>query len=273
MRARFWGVRGTIPVSTEVGSAVGGHTSCVQVDVGGIPLFLDAGSGLRLAGKELLATGGKHARIFLSHTHWDHLLGFPFFPQLFDGGAKVDIYAGHESAREPGIRALLAGLLSPAYFPVGVDTFPAAMTYHDLAPFARFSLEDGVQVTTAPLRHPGGATGYRIEHHGKSIAYVTDTEHEEGKLSDTIVQLIQGVDLFIYDATFTNSEYPRYRGWGHSTWEEGLALAKAAGVKRYAIFHHEPDRNDDDLRAIEVRAKAQFDGAFLAVESANWITL
>jgi phosphoribosyl 1,2-cyclic phosphodiesterase len=271
MRARFWGVRGTIPVSTEVGSAVGGHTSCVEVDVGGVPVFLDAGSGLRLAGKELLARGGKHARIFLSHTHWDHLLGFPFFPQLFDGGAKVDIYAGHESARGPGIRALLAGLLSPAYFPVGVDTFPAATTYHDLAPFAEFTLEEGARVKTAPLLHPGGATGYRIEHGGKSMAYVTDTEHEVGKHSEAILALIKGVDLFIYDATFTSTEYPRFKGWGHSTWEEGAALAELAGVKRYAIFHHEPDRSDVDLRAIEVEAKKRFAGSFLATESADWL--
>jgi phosphoribosyl 1,2-cyclic phosphodiesterase len=140
------------------------------------------------------------------------------------------------------------------------------LRFEDFKAGDQFKLYPDVNIRTAPLRHPNGATGYRIEHDGKSVCYITDTEHVPGEPDQNILDLIEGSDLVIYDSTYTEEEFVTKVGWGHSTWNEGLALCQAANVKRFAIFHHEPDHDDDFVDGIEAEAQATWEHSFAARE-------
>ena len=141
------------------------------------------------------------------------------------------------------------------------------MDFEDFRAGDTFTPFPGTIIRTAPLNHPNGATGYRIEHAGKSVCYVTDTEHVVGKLDQTIIGLIEGADLVIYDSTYTDKEFPNMVGWGHSTWEEGVRLCRAANAKTLAIFHHDPDHEDEFMGRVEVEARKMWDGAIVAREN------
>ena len=265
MYVRFWGVRGSIPVSGPGYVHYGGNTSCVEVRCGETVLVLDAGSGLRELGAALVEEGCTEVDLLLSHTHVDHVLGLPFFPFAFQGGNTLRLWSGHQPAggtTEGGIRHLMSAPL----FPVTPGIFSADVAFLDFRAGETLNPKPGIAIRTAPLRHPGGATGYRIDYEGKSICYVTDTEHEPGRQDENVVGLIEGADIVIYDAMFTDDELPRHRGWGHSTWEEGARLCRTAGVKTYAIFHHAPERDDEALRGIEAAARRMFAGSVVARE-------
>ena len=232
---RFWGVRGSIPVASAESRRGGGNTACVEVRCGGRIVILDAGSGIREAGLALREERAKDVDIFLTHAHWDHIIGLPFYKPLFSTGMATTVWSGH-----------LAGIMT---------TFKAG---------EEIQLGDEVLVKTGPLNHPGGAIGYRVEHGGRAIAYITDTEHEPGELDPNVLALIAGAELMIYDCTYTEEEFADYRGYGHSTWQQGVRLCRAANTKRLAIFHHHPGRSDDLLDAMEGAARAEFPGAFAA---------
>ena len=151
-------------------------------------------------------------------------------------------------------------------FPVPIDILQAKMQYHDFDAGENVKLSDEIHLDTCLLNHPKGATGYRVNFKGKSVCYVTDTEHKKDGLDESILKLVENTDLFIYDSTYTEEEYPNFEGWGHSTWQEGVRLSKEAGVKNYAIFHHDPSHDDDFMDNVERDAKKTFANAFVAKE-------
>jgi phosphoribosyl 1,2-cyclic phosphodiesterase len=262
---RFWGVRGSIACPSPAYMVFGGNTSCVEVRAGERIVILDAGTGIRPLGKLLKRENTEEADILFSHTHWDHVNGFPFFTPAFDPEHAFRVFAGH-LAEQGGIREALAGHMHEPMFPVPLDVMRADLVFEDFTAGDSFAIEPGIQIRTTPLNHPNGATAYRIEHAGKALCYVTDTEHVLGKPDERILGLIQGADLVIYDGTYTDEEFPSKLGWGHSTWQEGLRLCQQAGAKKLAIFHHEPDHEDRLMEAIEREAAAAWDGAVVARE-------
>jgi len=265
-KVKFWGVRGSIATPSARHIGVGGNTSCVEVSCGGERIILDSGTGIRSLGAWMMKRDVQQAHLLLSHTHWDHINGFPFFEPAFVKTNTFQIMAGH-AIDDGGIKKVLSGQMAQPFFPVPLEAMKARLEFSDFRAGDRFSLVDGIFVRTAPLNHPNGATGYRIECKGKAVCYITDTEHAPGLPDQNILGLIEGADLVIYDSTYTDKEFKTKVGWGHSTWQEGVRLCQAANVKMLAIFHHEPDHEDDFLDSLEVEARALWPGAVLAREN------
>jgi phosphoribosyl 1,2-cyclic phosphodiesterase len=265
LTVRFWGVRGSIACPSPAYVGFGGNTSCVEVRVAGRILILDAGTGVRPLGKLLHREGVKEADILFSHTHWDHVNGFPFFTPAFDSDHAFHVFAGH-LGEAGGIREAIAGHMHEPMFPVPLDVMKARLTFTDFRAGETLDLGPGVRARTAPLNHPNGATAYRIEHAGRSVCYVTDTEHVPGRPDENVLGLIAGADVVIYDSTYTDAELPAKVGWGHSTWQEGVRLVRRAGAKRLVVFHHDPDHDDDDMAAIEHELTNESDDGIVARE-------
>lgn len=263
---QFRGVRGTIACPSPKHMGFGGNTSCLVVEAGGKVLILDAGTGIRQLGKDILDRGIREATLVLTHTHWDHMNGFPFFEPAFREDFRLRVLAGHLTGTPGGVRAVLAGQMAQPMFPVPLEAMRADLSFQDFEAGEAFDAGDGLRVRTAPLNHPNGATGYRIEYGGRAVCYVTDTEHRPGRPDENILGLIADADLVAYDSTYTEEEYLSHVGWGHSTWAEGVRLCARAGVKRYAIFHHDPSHEDDAMELIEKDAARVFEGAFAARE-------
>lgn len=264
MQLRFWGVRGSIACPSPEHVRYGGNTSCLEITAGGHTIILDAGTGIRSLGGDLMKRGVRSASLLLTHTHWDHINGFPFFGPAFVPGHEFRIMAGH--LESSSVREVLAGQMTQPTFPIPLETMKSRMDFEDFRAGDAFDLVPSVRVRTAALNHPNGATGYRIEHGGKSICYVTDTEHVPGKPDQNILALIAGADLVVYDSTYTDDEFPAKVGWGHSTWQEAVRLSQAAGVKQLAIFHHDPDHTDDVMDRIAGEVQAAHAAAFVARE-------
>jgi phosphoribosyl 1,2-cyclic phosphodiesterase len=262
---RFWGVRGSIACCSPDHVRYGGNTSCVEVGAGDHRFVLDAGTGIRALSKMFVEDDVRVINLLLSHTHLDHIIGFPFFRPAYDSKRRLSIRAGH-LRDNGGVEKVLSQQMTDPVFPVPLDAMKAIVEFQDFAAGDSFTLYPDVRIRTAPLNHPNGCTGYRIEHAGKAACYVTDTEHMPGQLDQNILGLIEGADLVIYDSTYTEDEYPGHVGWGHSTWNEGVRLCRAAGAKRLAIFHHEPDHVDAFMDALERQAQAAWDGCFVARE-------
>ena len=264
---KFWGVRGTIPCSGAETLRYGGHTSCIELRCGEDSLIFDAGTGLRELGKTILAAGKPvRSHIFFTHTHIDHVAGLPFFKPAYDARNRFELWNGHLRRQGRRLGEVLGDLMQPPFFPVPIDILHACFAFHDFDAGETLRPLDGVVIRTAQLNHPGGATGYRVEFDGRALCYVTDTEHREGERDAGIVELIADSDLVIYDATYTDAEYPRFRGWGHSTWEEGVRLCEAAGAKRLVVFHHDPEHDDAELDRIGQALESRRPGSFVARE-------
>ena len=262
---KFWGVRGSIACCSVGHVAYGGNTSCIEVKAGDHRFVLDAGTGIRMLGKELVENDVRAIHLLLSHTHWDHINGFPFFRPAYDPKRRLSVLAGNLKSYG-GVESVLARQMQEPVFPVPLDAMKAIVEWQDFDAGDAFALYPDVRVRTAPLNHPNGATGYRIEHAGRAACYVTDTEHVPGRPDENVLRLIEGADLLIYDSTYTEEEFPAHVGWGHSTWNEGVRLCRMAGVKRLAIFHHEADHDDTFMDAIGAEAATAWSGAFVARE-------
>jgi phosphoribosyl 1,2-cyclic phosphodiesterase len=250
MQVRFWGVRGSIACPGPNTVRYGGNTSCVELRCGEDLLIFDAGTGLRGLGGALFAEKKPvNAEILCSHTHFDHICGIAFFAPCFNPANSLRFWAGHLPL---GMRIhdVISTSLSEPFLPNLVDVISAHLEFEDFEAGASFSPREGITVRTAPLNHPGGATGYRVEWEGRSVAYITDTEHRPDELDANVLRLIEGVDVMIYDATYTDAEYVVHAGWGHSTWQEAAKLAAQASVKKLVLYHHDPTHSDDTLDAI-----------------------
>jgi len=256
MDVTFWGVRGSFPCASPRHMAYGGNTSCVSIEVGGQTVILDAGTGMFMLGKYLAKRGVAEATLLMSHTHTDHIVGFPFFaPAWMRARFDLTVMAGHV-ADTGGIRSVFDMAQKDPLFPVTVDAMGGASKFVDFRAGDSFELPPNVYVRTCRLNHPNEATGYRIEAEGRSVCYITDTEHYPGRLDEEVLELVRGADLMIYDSTYSDSDYPAKAGWGHSTWQEGVKLARAAGVKQFCAFHHDPDSTDDLMAKVEYDVRA-----------------
>jgi phosphoribosyl 1,2-cyclic phosphodiesterase len=264
---RFWGVRGSIACPGPETARYGGNTSCVEVRCGERLLIFDAGTGLRALGHALAKTGRPAVLdLLFSHTHFDHVVGLPFFAPCYDKQSQMRFWAGHLK-RGSGIESVLGKSMAPPLFPIPLDIFAAQIDFIDFAAGGSPLVpHPGISLRTAPLNHPNGATGYRVEYRGKSVAYITDTEHFAGRRDPNVMRLIQNVDIMIYDSTYTDDEYLSHRSWGHSTWQEGVRLANAAQAGKLVIFHHDPDHDDDFMDKIAAEAEAVRPGTVVARE-------
>lgn len=276
MRIKLWGVRGSIPCPGENTVVYGGNTACIELRVGEEErlFIIDAGSGIRSLGNYLmqhdLPKGPIDTSIFISHTHWDHIMGFPFFVPNFIPSTKLKIY-GPVTYEEEGLDAIIGGQLSYRYFPVKHSELSADISYHPLKE-ASMDLGDGLWVTTKYLNHPILCLGYRFEYRGKVFCTAYDTEPfrnvfptdpdepgydpiaaEEGERAakeenEKLLRFYQGADLLIHDTQYTHQEYLESKlGWGHSTYEFAINSAHKAGVKHLLLFHHDPLRTDEQL--------------------------
>jgi len=265
-RVRFWGVRGSIAAPGPATVRYGGNTSCIELRCGSRLIVLDAGTGLRALGGQLAAEAPLDADLFLTHTHFDHVCGLPFFKPFFQPQNRFRLWAGHLGGTYTLQQVMREFMMAPL-FPVPPEIFKAAVEYRDFHAGETLAPAPGITVRSAPLNHPNGATGFRIEYAGKAVCYITDTEHVPGSPDRSVRSLIEGADAVIYDSMYTDDEYARlYVGWGHSTWQEAVRLCKPAGVKKLIAFHHDPEHDDDKLDAIGREIAAAMPGAFLAKE-------
>jgi phosphoribosyl 1,2-cyclic phosphodiesterase len=262
---RFWGVRGSIACPGAQFARYGGNTSCLEIRCGPHLLILDGGTGLRQLGELLRQEAPVDADLFFTHSHLDHIAGIPFFSALFVPSNRFRMWAGH-LIPERTLRDVICTMMAPPLFPVPIEIFTAETSYHDFRAGDNLTPRPKVTIRTAALNHPNRATGYRIEFAGRSICYITDTEHKPERPDRNIIDLVRGTDLFIYDSTYTDDEFPRFVTWGHSTWQEGIRLADAAGVKTLVIFHHDPSHDDAFMDEVAASAERRRPGTLVARE-------
>lgn len=260
----FWGTRGSIPTPGAGTTRYGGNTPCVSLSGGGPLLILDAGSGLRCLGHELMQSPSPkalRANLLLSHTHWDHIQGLPFFKPLSVRGNSVCVFGAAQDG--VALEEILGRQMDPMVFPVPLKALAASIRVQDIAD-GHFEL-DGFRVDAFRLRHPGTTLGYRVAplDGGRELAYLTDNELGSGghyDLPDTwregLIERLRGVDTLIHDAMYAESMIEARAGWGHSTPAQAIELAAASGCRRLVLFHHEPEHDDGDIDAMLETARA-----------------
>jgi phosphoribosyl 1,2-cyclic phosphodiesterase len=273
MQITFWGVRGSYPVPGAATVRYGGQTSCVEVrSATGETLIVDAGTGMRALGNKLLqeATQAQHYHVLLSHVHWDHIQGLPFFSPVYIAGTRVSIYALLTAADE--LHQVIGGITRHEFFPMSLEAVPAQFEFHQVEPGVDFDI-GSFHVMPIALNHPFGSVGYRVDADGSSWAYVADTApfdrvlHKQhflagpealseddrialGAMRDALIQRLEGVDTVVYDTHFTEDEYRRFPHYGHSTPDQALEICAAARVRRLVLYHHAPSHGDDQMDRI-----------------------
>ncbi|MDH3974065.1 MAG: MBL fold metallo-hydrolase [Deltaproteobacteria bacterium] len=256
MLIRCWGARGSIPVSGREYIRYGGNTTCLEIrsennDV----IIIDAGSGIRKAGKALLKEGVKDINIIFTHAHWDHLLGFPFFNPIYFSGADINLF-GCPFAQE-SIERIIAPTMTAPYFPVNFSDVAANFHFHKVchAPF----MVGAIEVTPIMLSHPNQGIGFRFHENGKRFVFLTDNEltyvHEGGLNYKDYVEFSAGADLLVHDSEYLEEEYKTTKMWGHSVYKDALNLALDAGVMTFGLFHHNQERSDDAIDDMVIACK------------------
>ncbi len=265
---QFWGVRGSIPTPGKSTVRYGGNTSCVEIRADGKRLIFDGGTGLQRLGKDLMKQLPEDTYLFFTHYHWDHIQGLPFFHPAFVKGHRVHVRGAVPDNGGSLEKHFIERVLHPNS-PIPLAGMKADFKFHDIVCGETIEV-DNLIVQTGHLNHPNGAMGYRVNWNGHSVFYCTDTEHFPDRVDENVLELAQGVDILIYDAMYTDEEYHNPKspkiGWGHSTWQEGIKVAKEAGVKLLVIFHHEPNHSDDFLDELAEQVKAEFPNSVLAKE-------
>jgi len=270
-KLRFWGVRGSTPTVDRATLRYGGNTPCLELTTpGGTRFILDCGTGLRMLSNRWTADAGASridAHIFVTHYHWDHIQGIPFFAPLYSPQNKFHFYSFRSDflGRDSLKRVFEAQMALP-YFPVDLSAMSAARDFTELAGGDRLTVGD-TSVTACWLNHPQGCLGFRFETPDGAIVYATDNEPGRREFDATLLELCTGADVLINDAQFTPQQLAGSRkGWGHSSWLESVRLAKAAGVRQLVLFHHDPDSSDKALDDILHQAQGQFDNVYAAAE-------
>ena len=276
MKVRFWGVRGSIPSPGPTTQKYGGNTACIELRVGPDDrlIIIDAGSGIRSLGNPIMANdlpkGPIKAEIFLSHTHWDHIMGYPFFTPIYIPGTKLKVH-GPMSFEDDPLEEVVGGQMKYRYFPINLGELASDVEYVRLKENPSIDLGDGLHLSTKLLNHPISALGYRFEYDGHVVCtcydtepfrnlFITDPDHpdfdeamayegEEVAIEQNLAieEFFAGADLLIYDSQYTDAEYSSRINWGHTTMEYAITAANRAGVKKLAMFHHDPDRTDESL--------------------------
>lgn len=256
MIIRCWGARGSIPVSGREYLKYGGDTACIEIRTKqNHLLILDAGSGIRRLGKRLMDENQRDIIIMFTHTHWDHLIGFPFFKPIYSKETNLSLYGCPFSTTS--VRDMISRIMEPPHFPVYYDEINAQINYQETCG-DNFSL-DGMSVTTIPLSHPNQGVGYKMEEDGKSFIFLTDNEltyrHPGSATYEDYLAFVRGADLLIHDAEYNEEEYRHTVGWGHSIYKDALHLALDAGVKTLGLYHHNQERTDDAIDAIVAKCQ------------------
>lgn len=267
MRIKFWGVRGSTPTPERRNSRYGGNTTCLEIRLAdGSLLILDCGSGLRSLGKSLVREFGDAplgCHVFLTHFHWDHIQGTPFFLPLYRESNEFSFYSVRR--KEADLQAAIEGQMANPYFPVDMTILRSVRRFQDLD---YGSLEiGGAVVRSAPLYHPQGCVGYRIEADDTVVVLATDTEPGSPFHDRSVRDLAEGADVLVYDAQYTPERLRTERkGWGHSSWLEGTRIARECGVKHLFLFHHDPDHDDAFLDGLVEKARWEFPNTTGAAE-------
>jgi phosphoribosyl 1,2-cyclic phosphodiesterase len=272
MRLKFYGTRGSIPVCDSGFQQFGGNTTCLQItftDTNRVAI-IDAGTGIRNLGRDLRAMGHKQDQIFIAftHFHWDHIQGFPFFPQAYDPGQKITLLTLSREQTVTDLREIFEVQMQEEYFPVQLDRMGATFEFLQVAEASRhFTTINNVPtvVSTQRHNHPGGAYSFRIERNGKVLVVCTDVEHGD-QIDQRLVELARGADLLVHDAQYTAEELQKRRGWGHSSFDQAMQVAEMAGVKRLALTHHDPEHDDEFLQRMENLCRERFPDVVLARE-------
>lgn len=266
MELKFWGVRGSIPTPSPDNLGFGGNTTCLEVRLNsGAVVVIDGGTGARLLGLDLLKKAAGQSLdidILMTHFHWDHIQGIPFFAPLYSPANHVRF---HTTKPTEEVRNILEGQMTHPYFPVAFELLAAKRDFQSLAGQKSEKLGE-LTVHPFPMNHPQGATGYRLEADGSVIVHCCDHEHGVASIDRGIREFATGADILVYDAQFTPTEYETKKGWGHSTWLEGIAVAKDAGVKHLVLSHHDPMHTDEFLRGVLTEARQHFENISIATE-------
>ncbi len=265
-RVKFWGVRGSTPTPQAENLRYGGNTSCVEVRVDGQMFVFDCGTGFRNLGKSLNAEfAGKaiSAHIFLSHFHWDHIQGIPFFAPLYEN--RENHFVFHSSNRSRGLQSALEKQMSDPYFPVDMSEMAAHRNFANIEE-DRIAF-DQCTIESKWLNHPQGCLGFRIETPEKVIVYATDNEPGHPVFDKNVRKLAEGADVLIYDAQYLPEEYEaKKRGWGHSHWREAINIVMESGAKELVLFHHDPDHDDSLIDKVVKTARDHYPKVTAAAE-------
>lgn len=257
MKITFWGTRGSIPAPGPQTAAIGGNTTCVELETEEkMRIIIDAGTGIRPLGLKLSNDAHPdHLVLLLTHSHWDHLAGFTFFKPAYNSLFHIDVY-GNGMAQEV-LRRDIFERHDNRYFPVNMDNFRATIRFFN--PFPQPLEIGGVKISKINLNHPGNGYGYRFDQGSHQVAFITDNEigmpYPGGNTIDELIEFCRGCDILIHDAQYLPEEIEQHRGWGHSTYEEVLDLARKAGVRHVILTHHDPERDDASCWAILERAR------------------
>jgi phosphoribosyl 1,2-cyclic phosphodiesterase len=254
MKVKFWGTRGSIAVPGKNTTIYGGNTTCLELTLAsGRTVIIDAGTGIRLLGEKLASAGQElDFHLLITHIHWDHILGFPFFGPIYNKSCRL-LIDGYPTCMK-GLRYTFDNKMGDGFFPITFDALKAEIHFLETLHQAPLDI-DGVRVESIPLHHPQGGFGYRFQEGEKTLVFITDNELRndswEGRSPDDYVRVCQGADILIHDCQYTPEEIPERRDWGHSDYESTFDLAYRAGVKRLILFHHDPSRTDPEVTAIK----------------------
>lgn len=278
MKVRFWGVRGSIPTPNPQMMKYGGNTTCIEIRTDDNQLIiLDGGSGIFPLAQSLLAEMPLKAHIFISHTHWDHIHGLPFFTPIFIPGNEINLYGGYDVVADRGIEHAMSTQMQYSYFPIREAELNAGMNYHTLCNAQAVEIGEHTRVTPTLMNHPVLNFGYRVECNGRSVFFTGDHEphyniypgddesfEEYQRLVDQqdgeIIDAVRGVNILIADSSYTETEYPAKRGWGHGTFDTSVSMARKAEAQQLYFTHHEPTRSDTALEEVFDKTVSRYAG-------------